>query len=61
METFTMATFITSIGSALTALLGWLGQIFTFVVSQPVLLTFVCLVIAISVLFLALKLIPRKR
>lgn len=38
METFTIATIITTVGTMLTGVLGWVGDVITFAVGQPILL-----------------------
>lgn len=37
-ETFTLATFLTDVGSFVTSAITWMGSLMTFIVSQPVLL-----------------------
>ncbi len=55
----TIATIITTIGSIVTGIVGWFGDILTFVVGNPLLLFIVLLPIASGLVYSAIKLVKR--
>jgi len=61
METFSIATIITTIGTLLTGILGWFGDILAFAVGQPIILFYVLMPVALGVIGGGIALAFRKR
>lgn len=59
--TISIATIITSIGSILTGFLGWIGDIFTFIIGNPLMLFFVLVTFVPSLVFIGIKIINNRK
>jgi hypothetical protein len=59
METMTIATIITSIGSILTGVLGWFGDVITFLVTNPLILFFILAPMAYAIVPKAYRLVRK--
>lgn len=56
-----MAELVTSIGTVLTAVIGWIGDAFTMISGNELFLTLILIPVAIGVVFLAVRLIMSIR
>ncbi len=59
METVSLATIITSIGSILTGVIGWFGDILSFIVGNPLALFGILAPISIALIYKGFGLVKR--
>nr|DAF79255.1 MAG TPA: hypothetical protein [Inoviridae sp.] len=55
---YTLASFLSDVGSFFTSMLGWVGQVITFITGEPLLLVFVIIAVASIVISMARSWIP---
>ena len=55
---YTLASFLADVSSFFTAMLGWVGQVITFITGEPLLLVFVIIAVASIVISMARSWIP---
>jgi hypothetical protein len=61
METFSIATIITTIGTILTGVLGWFASILTFAVGQPIILFYILVPIVLGLIASGIALAFKRR